>query len=218
MNLELPELRCDGRSTQSRGVGFTLVELLVSIGIIGILLSVLLPSLSRARESANAAVCLNNMRQIVLGIFQYAQNNGGQLPAGGSNEYEAIDGSYAKSSFDWIAWHAQHDPISGMLNPNVVDPASVTLPSFSSTQVYAQSLSDSAIAPFLSSQSDMLASVLRCPSDNLWDRPATDPTGKGAYRYSYSINIYVTLVYASSYDEATGRKLPPTQFAALEQQ
>ena len=60
--------------------GFTLVELLVVIGIIAVLVSLLLPSLSRAREQANVANCLSNLRQIGQGIEMYANMFKGQMP------------------------------------------------------------------------------------------------------------------------------------------
>ena len=68
------------KSGRTSGRGFTLVELLVVIGIIALLISILLPTLNRARQSANAAVCLSNERQIGLAMTLYANAHNGSLP------------------------------------------------------------------------------------------------------------------------------------------
>jgi prepilin-type N-terminal cleavage/methylation domain-containing protein/prepilin-type processing-associated H-X9-DG protein len=78
--------RCDlgyfGHQRKTRDVhdaGFTLVELLVVIGIIAVLMSMLLPAMSRAREQANTIACLSNMRQIMAAVHNYASDTGGYV-------------------------------------------------------------------------------------------------------------------------------------------
>ena len=87
-----PQPRPSRSATRASGSAFTLIELLVIIGIIAILIAILLPALSKARESANTAHCLSNLRQIVAAANAYSAANNGMALPGGNNDGTIYEG------------------------------------------------------------------------------------------------------------------------------
>jgi prepilin-type N-terminal cleavage/methylation domain-containing protein/prepilin-type processing-associated H-X9-DG protein len=88
---------------RSRTAGFTLVELLVVIGIIAVLISLLLPALSKARTQAMAINCQSNLRQIYNGVVMYANDNGGALVPNGAR-YMLSGQGVAGDKYSYRTW------------------------------------------------------------------------------------------------------------------
>lgn len=192
--------------------GFTLVELLVVIGIIAVLIAVLLPTLAKARESGNQVKCLANMRSLTQGIISFASDHKGWMPgrAGtGLTRYTSAGGvtsggTNVKEAADWICWMRLVDPITGESNSNAQD-GNIT---YSSIAPYlgvkpVDHNGDSARANNIAKQFE---SVFRCPSDDLNMRPNAVTGGQGAYRYSYAANDWymnpVQHTYAAGFEKA----------------
>lgn len=89
----VPTLQCRS-GERCRYRGFTLIELLVVIGIIGLLIAILLPTLSRAKDQGNTIKCLSNLRSIGAAFTQYVTAHNGALP-------------YADADMAWKPWSAQ---------------------------------------------------------------------------------------------------------------
>jgi prepilin-type N-terminal cleavage/methylation domain-containing protein len=104
-----PQLRCArNEPTPPTRRGFTLVELLVVVGIIAILVALLLPALSKARASSQAVGCLSNLRQIMMAFHLYAGDNKQRLPdpAVAQESWESLLKPYLPAR---EAFHCQSD-------------------------------------------------------------------------------------------------------------
>ena len=104
-------------ATHRRGrLGFTLIELLVVVSIIALLISILMPSLRRARAQAKTIVCRSNIRQVGMGALYYAHDYHDQLfPSAidGGTEFPDIGGAWAR------LYDADNNVEPGLLYPYV---------------------------------------------------------------------------------------------------
>jgi prepilin-type processing-associated H-X9-DG protein/prepilin-type N-terminal cleavage/methylation domain-containing protein len=101
------------RANRNSARGFTLVELLVVIGIIAILIAISAPALNNAISHARTAQCASNLRQIAAGMISFAGDNNGNLPESGTTIYYGSTDAAPPSGSGLNGWTQQLEPYLG---------------------------------------------------------------------------------------------------------
>ena len=167
-----PAIRCPPRRRPPRRRrtrrGFTLVELLVVIGVILVLVALITPGISSVRQKATAAACASNERQIYTAAVSFALDTGGRLPVPSyvQEPAEATTAEFQRAAC-WV--NLKTDPPGGQINYNV-----------------------GGLWPYFGSRADAASrrAVMNCPGDrderSLWGVRAVRN-----FSYSFNSNIRI---------------------------
>lgn len=180
---------------------FTLIELLVVIAIIAILAAMLLPALAKAKKKAQQTFCINNAKQLGLGMILYLGDNNDIYAGAGSN------GTYGPHLEDWIYWR--------------------TAPNIPTVNGVVMTLDKSPVIRVLGTGAS--TNLFRCPADIDDKDRVTYAQGGLPYYYSYEFTSYnvdgntspglLTIIDGSNkawYSKASNVKNPATKLMCVE--
>ncbi|HEX8834260.1 MAG TPA: DUF1559 domain-containing protein, partial [Abditibacteriaceae bacterium] len=171
--------------------GFTLIELLVVIAVIAILASILFPVFARARENARRSSCASNLKQIGLGLLQYAGDFDDKMPysffgtsaATTPTNYKWMDALYPYVKSEQLFVCPSDTTGKYQYSGNVTTPASTDYGSYGQNGAYAKS-GDSQTPPRSSNAYLISMASLVVPATTVW---AADTNNKYETNHNFGI-------------------------------
>lgn len=178
---------------RQRASGFSLVELLVVLAVIGILAGILLPTLAKSRSRAQTIICLNNTRQLTLAWMMYSEDHSGLLAYNlGSPKWGQPSSASQSMSLNWadniLDWHVRN-----------------------SDNTNAAKMVKSGLGPY----AGRMSSIYHCPADFVLSR-AQQEAGWHERVRSYSMNAMVGDAGGISADGHNVNNPEDTQFFTLD--
>jgi prepilin-type N-terminal cleavage/methylation domain-containing protein/prepilin-type processing-associated H-X9-DG protein len=153
---------------KDRKSGFTIVELMVVIAVIGLLVALLLPAVQEAREAARRVQCKNNLKQLALGIISYEHVNKRYPTAGltGDRKADVFEGPFYSRGGPMLSW------------------AVLILPYIEEQTLYRQFDLQHSILDGQSDPQMTQIPAMACPGDDVRGRYYSEPTYTGGKRFA----------------------------------